>query len=75
MDEKSGDNSSQLTAEVPTQVMFFSLASIINNQNQYQDTTGGAKPYAANRAKWLGLSHIICGCVTFIIDTIRWLSP
>jgi len=56
MDEKSGDNSSQLTSEVPT---------------QHQDTAGGAKPYAANRAKRLGLSHIICGCVTFLIDTIK----
>ena len=73
MDEKYGDNSSQLTSEVPTQVMFFFSASIIKNQtqNQHQDTDGGAKPYAANRAKWLGLSHIICGCVTFIIDTIK----
>ena len=74
MDEKYGDNSSQLTSEVPTQVMFFFSASIIKNQpqNQHQDTAGGgAKPYAANRAKWLGLSHIICGCVTFLIDTIK----
>ena len=73
MDEKSGDDSNQLTADVPTQVMFFFSASIIKNQtqNQHQDTDGGAKPYAANRAKWLGLSHIICGCVTFLIDTIK----
>ena len=69
---------------------------------------GGAKPYAAERAKWLGqnkntwiyfkmkwqtppvpemnawyserkwqlpgLSHIICGCVAFVIDTIKLIA-
>merc|ERR1711974_80965 len=34
----------------------------------------GARPYAADRAKWLGLSHIICGTVTFIIDTIKMIA-
>ena len=53
----------------PGDVLFLGITN--PNQNQHQDTDGGAKPYAANRAKWLGLSHIICGCVTFLIDTIK----
>merc|ERR1712172_374796 len=35
---------------------------------------GGARPYAADRAKWLGLSHIIRGCVTFIIATFKLVA-
>ena len=53
----------------PGDVLFLGINN--QTQNQNQDTTGGAKPYAANRAKWLGLSHIISGCVTFLIDTIK----
>ena len=53
----------------PGDVLFLGINN--QTQNQNQDTTGGAKPYAANRAKWLGLSHILCGCVTFLIDTIK----
>ena len=33
-----------------------------------------AGPYASTQAKWLGLGHVLCGCIVLGVDLFRLLS-
>jgi len=34
---------------------------------------GNARPYAANKARWLGIGHILCGTIALLIDLAKLL--
>ena len=36
-------------------------------------TASGSKPYAARHAKWVGMGHIIFGCIVLVMDLFRLL--
>ena len=44
------------------------MAKVGHSESLTMEGDRGARPYAAKPAKWLGLAHILCGCIVLAMD-------